>query len=238
MVNAQDDVSKMLTVLSHPLRREILTLLNEKGECSFTDIMNSLSLDTGKLSFHIRTMTGLIEQTPSGKYRLNKVGENAIRLISDLKAWASMLNVEEITSSIPLASFKKRVFAFLIDFAVVGTVFLAAALINNVFLIISGGGFQLDINVTLFVLVFWLYSTLLEGFGGQSLGKKLMRLIVIRVDGKKMFYDHAAVRNFGKIFVILPFDLIAGNRMKDKRFLRYFDKFAGTLVIDLFPQAP
>lgn len=63
---------------------------------------------------------------------------------------------------------------------------------------------------------------------------RLMKLLVVRVDGKRMYYDHAAVRNFGKIFVILPFDLLAGRRLKDKRFIRYFDKFAGTVVIDLF----
>lgn len=237
MASGQDDVSKILSVLSHPLRREILVLLNERGECSFTDIMNSLNLDTGKLSFHMRTLAGLIEQTSSGKYMLNKIGENAVRLIGDVKAWAPTLSVHERGSSLPLASLKKRAYSFLIDFAVVAGVFAATTLISNVFSVIGGGGFRLDVNVILFVLVFWLYSTLLEGFAGQSLGKKLLGLVVVRVDGKKMFYDHAAVRNFGKIFVILPFDLLAGRRMRDKRFARYFDKFAGTTVMDLFPQA-
>jgi uncharacterized RDD family membrane protein YckC len=237
MASDQDNVSKLLSVLAHPLRREILVLLNEKGECSFTDIMNGLGLDTGKLSFHMRTLGGLVEQTSSGKYTLNKMGENAIRLIADLQAWAPALGVQERDSSLPIATLKKRIFAFLIDFAVVATLFAAATLINNAFLAISGEGFSLDINVILFVLVFWLYSTLLEGFSGQSLGKKLIGLIVMRVDGKKMLYDHAAVRNFGKIFIILPFDLLAGMRIKDKRFQRYFDKFAGTMVIDLFPQS-
>jgi hypothetical protein len=58
--------------------------------------------------------------------------------------------------------------------------------------------------------------------------------MVIRVDGKRLFYDAAAVRNFGKGFLfLLPFDLIAGHRLKDSRFIRYFDKFAGTTVKDL-----
>lgn len=233
MVADQDNVSGILTVLSHPIRREILVLLNEKGECSFTDIMNSLSLDTGKLSFHMRSLAGLVERTSSGKYRLNKMGENAVRLVMELKAWAPEMNVQE-RNSLPLASLKKRIYAFLIDFAVVASVFTAAALISSLFSSIGGGGFRLDLNVILFVLVFWVYSTLLEGFVGQSLGKRLMKLVVVRVDGKRMFYDHAAVRNFGKIFVILPFDLLVGRRLKDKRFIRYFDKFAGTMVIDLF----
>jgi uncharacterized RDD family membrane protein YckC len=233
MVAEHDSVSKILAVLSHPIRREILALLNEKGECSFTDVMNSLSLDTGKLSFHMRSLAGLIEQTPSGKYQLNKMGENAFRLVIELQAWAPEMNVQE-RNALSLASFKKRAYAFLIDFALVAAVFAAAALISSAFSSISGGGFRLDLNVILFVLVFWVYSTLLEGFAGQSLGKRLMMLLVVRVDGKRLFYDHAAVRNFGKIFVILPFDLLAGSRLKDKRFIRYFDKFAGTIVIDLF----
>lgn len=234
MVADQENVSKILTVLSHPLRREILVILNEKGECSFTDIMNALNVNTGTMSFHIRSLAGLVEQTPSGKYRLNKMGENAVRLIMDLKAWAPEMSVQGRNGSVSLASLKKRIYAFLIDFAVVAGVFGAGAVMTNVFSLISGQGFRLDVNVILFVLVFWIYSTLLEGFAGQSLGKRLMGLVVVRVDSKKVFYDHAAVRNFGKIFVILPFDLLAGRRLKDRRFIRYFDKFAGTTVIDLY----
>lgn len=233
MAAHQESVSRILTVLSHPLRREILIILNEKGECSFTELMNALSVDTGKLSFHIRNLLCLIEQTPSGKYALNKLGENAVRLVMDLEVWASEMNVQERINSIPLASLRKRTYAFLIDFTVVVGVFAAASLMTSVFSLISGGAFRLDINVILLILVFWLYSTLLEGFAGQTLGKKLTRLVVVRVDGKKMFYDHAAVRNFGKIFVLLPFDLLAGRRIKDTRYIRYFDRFAGTTVIDL-----
>jgi uncharacterized RDD family membrane protein YckC len=74
---------------------------------------------------------------------------------------------------------------------------------------------------------------LLEGFNGQSLGKRIFRMKVVRTDGKKMSYDHAAVRNFGKVLPLLPFDLLLGWRIKNNTFLRYFDKFAGTTVIDL-----
>jgi hypothetical protein len=45
-----------------------------------------------------------------------------------------------------------------------------------------------------------------------------------------MSYDHAGVRNFGKAF-LLPFDLLVG--LRHEGFMRYFDKFAGTTVIDL-----
>ena len=226
----QDNVSRILSALSHPLRREILLNLNEKGECSFTDLMNALSVETGKLSFHIKNLEGFLEQTKAGKYKLNKLGENSLRLIRDLEALAVEVDVARKTSVLPLASFKKRVFAFLIDFSLAFGVFMAFP--NTLSLITEGGIFRLDINVIFFLVLLWMYFTLLEGFAGQSLGKRLVGLMVIRADGKKLFYDHAAVRNFGKAF-LLPFDLLVGYRLNDKRFTRYFDKFAGTMVIDL-----
>lgn len=226
----QKNVSRILSVLSHPLRREILLHLSEKEECSFTDLMNALSVDTGKLSFHIRNLEAFLEQTPTGKYRLSKVGKNAIILIKDLEAWAVEADIARKTSTLPIANFKKRVFAFLIDFAIALAFF--TALPNLFSLLVSGGKFFQYFDFVLFLIVFWMYLTLLEGFGGQSLGKRIAGLKVVRIDGKKLFYDQTAVRNFGKVF-LLPFDLIVGLRLKDKRFIRYFDKFSGTTVVDL-----
>ena len=77
------------------------------------------------------------------------------------------------------------------------------------------GGLSTVIFITVGLL--WLYSTLLEGFNGQSIGKRITGLKVVRTDGKKMNYDHAAIRNFGKILPLLPFDLFIGIwRIPDK----------------------
>jgi uncharacterized RDD family membrane protein YckC/DNA-binding transcriptional ArsR family regulator len=229
----QDNVSKILSVLSHSLRRDILIILSEHGECSFTDLMNALVVDTGKLSFHIRSLEPFLEQTPTGRYKLNKMGENAIRLIKGVETWAEEVPVAAKASSLPVASFRKRTLAFLIDFLMIAAVSALITLPETFSLIL--GVSQIQDVYTLFVLtiaLFWGYSTLLEGFVGQSLGKRVVGLRVVRTDGKKLSYEHAAVRNFGKAF-LLPFDLLFGLRIKDDRFLRYFDKFAGTTVIDL-----
>jgi hypothetical protein len=58
----------------------------------------------------------------------------------------------------------------------------------------------------------------------------------VQTDNRKISYEHAAVRDFGK--VLLPFDLIVGYVINDKKFIRYFDKFAGTTVIDLRKKQP
>jgi uncharacterized RDD family membrane protein YckC len=232
LASGEDSVSKILSVIAHPLRRDILNFISEKGECSFTDLLNALQVDTGKLSFHLRTLAAFLEQTPTGKYKLNHAGENAIRVVRDVESWAEVSDVYRKEEQLPLASFQKRVYAFLIDFALMLLITSLLALPEFV-PALFGNVVILDLTVLPFVIIglLWVYSTLLEGFKGQTLGKRMLGLKVVRIDGKKMSYDHAAIRNFGKAF-LLPFDLLVGLK-SEKRFLRYFDKFAGTTVIDL-----
>jgi len=231
----QENVTKVLSVLSHPLRREILLELSNNGESSFTDLLNLLKVDTGKLSFHLRSLSSFIEQTPNGKYRLSRAGESAVSVIHDVEGWAEVADVQGKATSLPLASFDKRAIAFIIDFALIFAITLAITIIPKVF---SFSGIDLlgdEISTEIFITVglLWLYSTLLEGFNGQSIGKRIIGLKVVRTDGQKMSYDHAAIRNFGKVLPLLPFDLLFGWRIKNIAFLRYFDKFAGTTVINL-----
>jgi uncharacterized RDD family membrane protein YckC/DNA-binding transcriptional ArsR family regulator len=230
----QENVSKILTVLSHPLRRQILLYLSQKQEASFTDIATTFNVDTGKLSFHLRSLEAFLEQTPTGKYKLSRVGQNAIILIKDLEAWAAQTQIAKKPFIRPLASLKKRITAFLIDLALAFVLFLALPNISYPFTLQFP---LLNINIIFFLVLFWVYLTLLEGFAGQTLGKLLMRIKVVRISGENVFYDDAAVRNFGKVF-LLPFDLFFGYRLKDRRFIRFFDKFSGTTVIDLEPQQP
>ena len=236
MAVEQESISKILSILSHPLRREILLSLSEKGESSFTELLNLLKVDTGKLSFHLRALEAFIEQTPSGKYRLTRAGENAVRIVHDIEGWAEVADIQRKESQLPLASLRKRTGGFLIDFAIIlaittAIIFLPSALSMNLKSFLSGG---LSSVIFITVGLLWLYSTLLEGFNGQSIGKRINGLKVVRVDGKKMNYDYAAIRNFGKILPYTSIRPIHWNLANpDKKFMRYFDKFAGTTVIDL-----
>jgi uncharacterized RDD family membrane protein YckC len=233
MAAEHENTSKVLSVLSHKIRREILLILHDKGESSFTDLMNTLHIDTGKLSFHMRSLQPFIEQTKSGKYKLNRIGENAVRIIRDVESWAEIADASRKDAQLQLASFGKRMGAFLIDFAItfsISTLLLfelvASSFTSNGNLVVAG------LNLLFVALgLLWVYSTLLEGFGGQSVGKRALSIMVVRTNGRKVDYEHAAVRNFGK--VLLPLDLVFGYILKDKRYIRYFDKFAGTTVIDL-----
>jgi uncharacterized RDD family membrane protein YckC len=232
----QESVSKILSVLAHPLRREILLTLSDKGECSFTDLLNVANVDTGKLSFHLRALSSFTEQTSTGKYILSNAGENAVRVIMDVESWAEVADVSKKSSYLPLASFQRRFFAYLVDLTLI-LLITVVIMFPQSFYILTTNWLSPELSAVLFITIglFWVYSTLLEGFNGQTLGKRLLGLKAVKTDGKNLSYDHAAIRNFGKAFLI-PFDIIIGLQLKNPEFIRYFDKFAGTTVINLRTQ--
>src|SRR5665647_1387585 len=133
----QENISKVLSILSHPLRREILINLSEKGESSFTDLLNLLKVDTGKLSFHLRSLEAFIEQTPSGKYKLSRAGESAVRVIHDVEGWAEVADVQGKASQLQLASFRSRAFAFMIDFSLMFAITMAITLLPQIFSLLT-----------------------------------------------------------------------------------------------------
>ena len=224
----EEEISKILSVLSHPLRRKILLFLSEEEEVTFSDFATAFAVDTGKLSFHLRSLVSFVEQTQTGKYRLSSLGRNAIVLLRDVKSWDEEIEAAQKPSIRPIAKWTKRTGAFLIDFFITFPLFLA---LSNIFYPIVGQ-FILYVNIPFFLVLFWGYLTMFENFKGQTLGKKLIRIKVVRTDGKNPLNDQVAIRNFCKVF-LLPFDIALGLRQKDKRFLRISDKYVGTTVIDL-----
>ena len=233
----QESVSKVLSVLAHPLRREILLTLSDKGECSFTELMNVANVDTGKLSFHLRALAPFTEQTSNGRYILSNSGENAVRVIMDVESWAECADVSKRSSYLPLASFQRRFLAYIVDLTLIFLITVVIMFPQSLY-ILTTNLLSPELSAVLFITIglFWVYSTLLEGFNGQTLGKRLLGVKAVKTDGKNLSYDHAAIRNFGKAFLI-PFDVIIGLRLKNPEFIRYFDKFAGTTVINLRVQS-
>src|SRR4030066_508893 len=170
----QESVSRILAVLSHPLRRQILLHLDEERECTFTDLATLFKVDTGKLSFHLRSLEAFLEQPHNGKYRLSRVGQNAIALIKDLETWAADPNVTK-TFRRSMASWERRTAAFLVDVAT-GLLFFAS--VPTAFSLLTAQPTSLVANFVFFLMLFWLYLSLLEGFRGQTLGKLLLGIKV------------------------------------------------------------
>ncbi len=80
------------------------------------------------------------------------------------------------------------------------------------------------------------YSAILEGWFGQTLGKKLLHLRVVSIGEKGRGYQ-AIVRNIPKIFwyVFLPFDVFAGLGMEGDPRQRWSDHAAKTTVVYYLP---
>lgn len=76
----EDTYSTIFAALKHPIRRRILRMLSEKP-LSFTEILNSLLMNSPQLSFHIRSLKELIKQTDDGKYSLSTFGKAACYLM-------------------------------------------------------------------------------------------------------------------------------------------------------------
>ncbi len=90
-------------------------------------------MDTGKLSFHLRSLAPFIEQTPSGKYRLSRAGECAVRVIHDVEAGLKSPMYRAKQLRFRCSSFKKRATAFFLDFTIIFAITLAIVIIPQLF---------------------------------------------------------------------------------------------------------
>jgi DNA-binding transcriptional ArsR family regulator len=81
-----DDYDIIFAALKNPTRRQVLVLLEQKGEASFTDIQNALNLsDTGLLSYHLKELGVLVCQSSRGKYSLSEIGQTSMALFNKVE---------------------------------------------------------------------------------------------------------------------------------------------------------
>lgn len=146
------------------------------------------------------------------------------------------LNMDEVLTTIGKALEKQR--PFVED---LGLLFkraslrsrIFATLIDVVFIVVCTGAiFFLSPHLTfLFILlVAWLMFTVLEGYKGETLGKYLLGLRVVKTDGRKLSFADAAVRNIGKVF-LLPIDLLLGLRYHKLGHIRFFGHYTNSTVV-------
>ncbi len=79
-------------------------------------------------------------------------------------------------------------------------------------------------------VLYFLYWLLMEGTSGQSFGKMIMRLRVVRLDGSRIDIGHATLESVGKAFFLL-LDLIIGWALYPKRRQRIFNFLSETVVV-------
>ena len=139
------------------------------------------------------------------------------------------------SSEIKIARWSDRFLAWLIDFVTVSVVFhmIIYATVGDFESIIEDEFIWTDIvNYIPASLVFFAYWSILEYKTGQSLGKKILRLKVINMDGNLPDLKGVLISSFGKAF-LLPFDMIIGWIFTNKNRQRMFNKIGDTLVVKI-----
>ena len=81
-------------------------------------------------------------------------------------------------------------------------------------------------------LVFFLYWTYFESTTGQSIGKKVMNLKTVDINGAVAERKRVALAAFGKAF-LLPFDVVLGWIFTNDKRQRIFNRASNTIVIKI-----
>jgi len=145
----------------------------------------------------------------------------------------SETNSEDTT--ITIAKWSDRFFAWLIDFCIISTI--SIGVISIIF-----GKINYEIaddwiftEMTQFVptsIIFFVYWTILEGMTGQTIGKKIMNLQTTNMVGNRTNWKGVMISSFGKSF-LLPLDVLFGWIFTNDNRQRIFNKIGDTIVIKI-----
>lgn len=116
-VSLEESVFKSL---SNQKRRDILRVVGEKQEVTFTEIKKEVSIeDSPTLSYHLNALERLLEQK-EGKYRLSDLGRDTYDLMNKINAYSMSASM--------LSSFRKQLSAMIIANAILWAAALLAVL--------------------------------------------------------------------------------------------------------------
>ncbi len=168
------------------------------------------------------------------------------------RGYADQLSIdtpEQVALTFPVAGIGSRFVALLLDTLIQAGVVLAAGLVLAVLFAALGrhgdmlslaGKWFIAFVLFAFFLLFWGYFSLFEAFWhGQTPGKRVMKLRVIKDSGRGVTLFESLARNLLRIVDYLPGLYLAGvvTMLANKRNKRLGDLAAGTLVIHERPDS-
>ena len=140
-----------------------------------------------------------------------------------------------MSSKIIIAKWTDRFFAWLIDFIIV-------SIISTSIIFTSFGTIDYEFEEDVFwaestqyiptSILFFVYWTILEYKTGQTIGKKILNLKVVNIDGEKPDLKGIMISSFGKSF-LLPIDVILGWFLTNVKRQRVFNKLGDTLIVKI-----
>lgn len=81
----EEEYNSVFSALSHPLRRNILSFIVERGPQGYSELLTQFSLETGTLNYHLERMTAFLSQDDDGKYKATNAGYAANKLLAVAK---------------------------------------------------------------------------------------------------------------------------------------------------------
>jgi uncharacterized RDD family membrane protein YckC len=141
----------------------------------------------------------------------------------------------EINSKIILAKWTDRFFAWLIDFVVVSSIstLIIFALFGTIYYEVNDDGLWAENTQYIPTsILFFAYWVILEYKTGQTIGKKILNLKLIRVNGLKPDLKEVLLSSFGKSF-LLPIDVILGGILTNEKRQRIFNRLGDTVVVKI-----
>lgn len=152
----------------------------------------------------------------------------------------SVATPERVVVSLPIAGVGFRAMAYLIDLALLFFVsviayFIWSLLIVDVLSTLQGmSGVARAIGGLVFFVVIWGYWTGMElAWRGQTLGKRVLRIRVVKADGSPIGAYESAMRNLLRIVDFMPFCYPIGliSMLVDPQHRRLGDRVAGTVLV-------
>ncbi|MFZ5469237.1 MAG: RDD family protein [Myxococcota bacterium] len=151
----------------------------------------------------------------------------------------SLATPERVELSLPVAGIGFRSIAYLIDMALVLSVCIVAVFVFSLFGDLLGVYESLSTWAKVAALLGafatqWLYWTTAEVlWSGQTPGKRLMRIRVVRDDGSPVGFFESAVRNLCRVVDFLPVGYALGLlvMLVNPQHRRLGDVLAGTLLV-------
>ena len=100
----------VLKAITNQLRRKILHLIKDFTFITYSDLLRELNLSTGKLNFHLRQLTGLIEKRDEKSYVLTSTGQKSLDLLKQLetleKEEQEIIELKSFFDNVPIRIFK------------------------------------------------------------------------------------------------------------------------------------
>ena len=140
-----------------------------------------------------------------------------------------------MSSKIIIAKWTDRFFAWLIDFIIVSIISTSIIFTSFGTIDYEFGEDDFWAESTQYIptsILFFVYWTILEYKTGQTIGKKILNLKVVNIDGKKPDLKGIMISSFGKSF-LLPIDVILGWFLTNAKRQRVFNKLGDTLIVKI-----